>query len=286
MTRPTPPPRLLLVHAHPDDESLFTGGVIAAYLRRGVRVRVLTCTLGEEGEVIGDEFAGLVASRADQLGGYRVGELAAALRALGPGVAPEFLGGAGRWRDSGMAGTPAARNPRAFVNASPAEAVAALVKVVLDFQPGVVVTYDPGGTYGHPDHVAVHRVATAAVAEAARRGWDVPKTYWCVTAAGPLARAAAAFGTLPDGWRPPGPGDWAGHPDGMVTAAVDISGVLDAKRAALRAHATQVQVSPDGSAFALSNQIAYPILDREHFVLARGTPGPAGADGWEPDLFA
>lgn len=97
-------PRLLFVHAHPDDESLSNGATIAHYTSRGAQVHVVTCTLGEEGEVIGDRWAQLTADHADQLGGYRIGELTAALRALGVS-APIYLGGAGRWRDSGMAGT-------------------------------------------------------------------------------------------------------------------------------------------------------------------------------------
>ena len=101
-------PRLLFVHAHPDDESLANGATIAHYTARGAQVRVVTCTLGEEGEVIGDHWAELAVDRADQLGGYRIGELTTALRALGV-TAPIYLGGAGRWRDSGMHGTPRRR---------------------------------------------------------------------------------------------------------------------------------------------------------------------------------
>ena len=98
-------PRLLFVHAHPDDETLTTGATIAHYVAHGARVQVVTCTLGEEGEVIGDRWAHLAVDAADQLGGFRIGELTAALRALGIDE-PTFLGGAGRWRDSGMEGTP------------------------------------------------------------------------------------------------------------------------------------------------------------------------------------
>ena len=100
-------PRLLFVHAHPDDESLNNGATIAHYVAAGAQVRVVTCTLGEEGEVIGERWAELAVDRADQLGGYRVGELTAALRALGVSE-PIYLGGAGRWRDSGMEGHRAA----------------------------------------------------------------------------------------------------------------------------------------------------------------------------------
>src|SRR6201992_1797882 len=121
-------PRLLFVHAHPDDESLSNGATIAHYVARGAQVRVVTCTLGEEGEGIGHRWAELAFERADQLGGYRIGELTAALRALGIGE-PIYLGGAGRWRDSGMGGTPARPQPR-FIDADEREAVGALVDII------------------------------------------------------------------------------------------------------------------------------------------------------------
>src|SRR4051812_34060218 len=123
-------PRLLFVHAHPDDETLTTGATIAHYASRGADVRVVTCTLGEEGEVIGDRWALLAADAGGQLGGYRIGELTSALTALGVD-GPTFLGGAGRWRDSGMADTPP-RGGHRFVDADPAEPVAALVAIIRD----------------------------------------------------------------------------------------------------------------------------------------------------------
>ncbi|MEU8901042.1 N-acetyl-1-D-myo-inositol-2-amino-2-deoxy-alpha-D-glucopyranoside deacetylase [Nocardia sp. NPDC048505] len=284
---------LLLVHAHPDDESITTGGTIAHYRRRGVPVTVVTCTLGEEGEVIGDEYAQLTVEHADQLGGYRIAELTRALAALDAG-APRFLGGAGRWRDSGMAGTPSAENPRAFVN-SGAAAEAALTEIVLELRPEVVVGYDPKGGYGHPDHIRAHRITSAAVHAAAEKGWDTPKFYWTVTDADILELHTTALarrtveglpGALPAGWRLPGVGELACVPSASVTTTIDVSDVLAAKRAALRAHATQVTLAPSGREFALSNNIAQPVLPEEHYVLVRGARGPSGADGRERDLFA
>lgn len=273
-------PRLLFVHAHPDDETLTTGGTIAHYAARGAQVCVLTCTLGEEGEVIGERYAQLIADRADQLGGYRIAELTAALRALGAGE-PAFLGGPGHWRDSGMAGSPPRRHRR-FVDADPSEAVAALVAVIDRLRPHVVVTYDPHGGYGHPDHIQAHRVTTAAV-QAAR--WEVPKLYWTVTAVGAAATALAALTEIPPGWtRVPADELGYGYPDAAADAVVDVSAVLDAKVAALRAHATQVSVAPDGRSFALSNDIVLPVLAQEHFIRA-GARGPAGG-GPESDLLA
>ncbi|MBF6210833.1 N-acetyl-1-D-myo-inositol-2-amino-2-deoxy-alpha-D-glucopyranoside deacetylase [Nocardia puris] len=284
---------IVLVHAHPDDESITTGGTIAHYRRRGVPVTVVTCTLGEEGEVIGEEWAQLTADRADQLGGYRVLELTRALDALDAGP-PRFLGGAGHWRDSGMAGTPSAEHPRAFVR-SGAEAVEALTEVLLELRPRVVIGYDPRGGYGHPDHIRAHEVTTGAVEAAAGRGWDVPKFYWTVTDADllrvhtdTLARRTAEGlpGALPKGWRLPSVGELACVPSHTVTTVVEVSDVLAAKRAALRAHATQVTVAPSGREFALSNGVAQPVLPEEHYVLVRGRRGPSGADGREHDLFA
>jgi len=153
--------RALFVHAHPDDEAITTGGTIAVLVAAGVDVRVVTCTLGEEGEVLGEEFAGLTSDRADQLGGYRIAELSAALRALGVDR-PRFLGDAGRWRDSGMAGTPSADHPRAFVGSGRA-AVEEMAGILDGWRPDLVVTYDPRGGYGHPDHVRAHEVVHAAL---------------------------------------------------------------------------------------------------------------------------
>ncbi|GAA3195288.1 hypothetical protein GCM10020255_096820 [Rhodococcus baikonurensis] len=205
--------RLLLVHAHPDDETITTGGTIARYASEGVEVTVLTCTLGEEGEVIGDAWAGLVASEADQLGGYRIAELSAALSALGS-AAPRFLDGAGRYRDSGMIGTPSAANPRAFVNARLDEAVGAVVAVIREIRPHVVITYDPNGGYGHPDHIQAHAITTAAVEAAATTAypetgepWSTPKFYWTVTERSGLERGIAAISEFPENWRLPEPGN-------------------------------------------------------------------------------
>ncbi|MGW0172557.1 N-acetyl-1-D-myo-inositol-2-amino-2-deoxy-alpha-D-glucopyranoside deacetylase [Rhodococcus sp. NPDC003322] len=285
-------PRLLLVHAHPDDETLTTGGTIARYAAEGAEVTVVTCTLGEEGEVIGDAWAELVADRADQLGGFRILELTTALGRLGV-AQPRFLGGAGRWRDSGMAGTPAAANPRAFVNADRAEVVDALVAVIRERRPQVVICYDPRGGYGHPDHIRVHEVVTAAVEAAASpegtaagEPWNVAKLYWTVTEATSLTEGLECITEIPESWRLPEPGELPCVPDEQVTTVVDVRAQLAAKVAAFEAHATQVTVSPTGTEFALSNNIVQPIPVDEHYVLARGVLGEVGADGREHDLFS
>lgn len=285
-------PRLLFVHAHPDDETLTTGVTIAHYVNRGADVRVVTCTLGEEGEVIGEALAQLAVDGADQLGGYRIAELSSALAHLGVD-GPIFLGGAGHWRDSGMEGTPS-RHRQRFADADPEEAVGALVAIIREMRPHVVVTYDPNGGYGHPDHIQAHRITTAAVEEAAHstgegQPWDVPKFYWTVTPRSALAEGLGGLADLdlPSTWIKVAPGDLPfGYPDDEVGAVVDAPDSGPAKIAAMRAHATQVTVEPNGRAFALSNDIALPVATAEHFVLVRGAAGARDDRGWETDLLA
>ncbi|MUM16632.1 N-acetyl-1-D-myo-inositol-2-amino-2-deoxy-alpha-D-glucopyranoside deacetylase [Mycobacterium sp. CBMA271] len=269
----------MLVHAHPDDESLTTGGTIARYAAEGADVRVVTCTLGEEGEVIGDRWAQLAVDHADQLGGYRVGELSAALRYLGVD-GPTYLGGAGHWRDSGMAGT-GSLHPRAFAGANVDDAVAALVQQIDEHRPQVVITYDPFGGYGHPDHIQAHTVTTAAVERAT---WQVSKLYWTVIATSAMAAGSETMKELPPGCEPAPLDLVPTYSDDQISAAIDVSAYHGAKASALRAHATQVIVSEDGTALALSNLMALPIADTEHFVLVRGQRGVDS--GWESDLFA
>ncbi len=278
------------MHAHPDDESLTTGATIAHYAAQGATVRVVTCTMGEEGEVIGDRWSQLAVDAADQLGGYRISELSTALAALGAGE-PIFLGGAGRWRDSGMPGTPA-RHRQRFVDADIEGPVAALVAIIRELRPHVVVTYDPNGGYGHPDHIRAHEVTTAAVAAAAGGGhpgepWQVPKFYWTVLAQSAIADGLAAIGEPPADWITIKPEDLTfGYPDEKVDAVIDASAQLPAKAAALRAHATQVSVAPDGRSLALSNLVALPLWGIEHYVLAAGSPGERDGNGVETDLLA
>lgn len=283
-------PRLLFVHAHPDDESLTTGATIAHYAARDAQVRVVTCTMGEEGEVIGDRWAQLAVDAADQLGGYRVAELTAALAALGAGE-PHYLGGAGRWRDSGMPGTPA-RNRQRFVDADPAEPITELVAVIRELRPHVVVSYDPNGGYGHPDHIRAHEITTAAVAASGADGhpgppWVVPKFYWTVIAASAIAEGLRNMGNPPADWITVSADDVSfGFPDDQVDAIIDATAQGQAKIEALRAHATQVTVAPDGRSFALSNNLALPLWGIEYYVLAAGTAGERDDRGVETDLLA
>ncbi|OKK20742.1 1D-myo-inositol 2-acetamido-2-deoxy-alpha-D-glucopyranoside deacetylase [Streptomyces sp. CB00455] len=297
-----PARRLLLVHAHPDDESINNGVTMAKYAAEGAHVTLVTCTLGEEGEVIPPGLAHLAADRDDTLGAHRVGELAAAMAELG--VADHrFLGGAGRFRDSGMRGAPQNDHPGSFWSAAVDEAAVHLVEVIREVRPQVLVTYDPDGGYGHPDHIQAHRVAMRAAELAAGAAYrpelgephTVEKIYWnrvplSVVEEGFAAlRAARGHGPEAEGAGPPpglaSPQDVPGVvADARITA--EIGGAeryAAAKAAAMRAHATQIAV--DGSSFALSNELAQPLFAREYYELVAGRSGaPAGER--ERDLFA
>ena len=289
--------RMLLVHAHPDDETINNGATMARYVAEGAQVTLLTCTLGEEGEILVPELEQLAADQADQLGGYRIGELRAAMDALGV-TDMRFLGGAGRYRDSGMMGTPANDKPRAFWNADLDEAVAEAVAVVREVRPQVVVTYDENGGYGHPDHIQAHRVAMGAVAVAADpdyrpdlgEAWSVAKVYWCcvprsVLQQGIDALAAAGEESFFEGVTSADDIPF-GVDDDAVAAAVDGRAYVTQKDAAMRAHPTQILV--DGPFFALSNNLGLEVLGVEYYRLVQGDRGPAGPgpEGWEDDLFA
>lgn len=266
---------LMLVHAHPDDETLTTGGTIARYAEAGVRVVVVTCTLGEEGEIIPSALAQLGSWAADQLGGYRAGELREACAALGP-VEHRYLGGIGRWRDSGMAGTPSAEHPRAFVGGPVEEQTEQLRTLIGEIRPDVVVSYDSFGGYGHPDHIRAHEITMAAAvrAEGVRRVFATVMPRSAAEKSLAVLRAAADVPfTVPD--------DFPVVADERVRTSVDVSGQVGAKFAALEAHATQVSVWRGPTpCFALSNGLALPNTDAEYFELVSGPD--AGAD---TDLF-
>jgi N-acetyl-1-D-myo-inositol-2-amino-2-deoxy-alpha-D-glucopyranoside deacetylase len=279
---------MLLVHAHPDDETISTGATMAHYAAAGVHVTLVTCTLGEEGEIHVPELAGLAPDRADQLGGYRLTELQAACRALG--VADHrFLGGAGRFRDSGMMGTPANEHPRAFWGADLDQAAGLLVEVMREVRPRVLVTYDPNGFYGHPDHIQAHRVAMRAAELAEAEQVAPAKVYWTampksVLAAGIDHFAESAenpFSEITDVDDLP-----FGTPDAEIAAAVTGGPTAkQAKSAAMRAHATQLP--PDSWLNTLAGDWGDGFLETEHYVLAAGFRGPGdGPYAWEADLFA
>ncbi len=287
--------RLLLVHAHPDDECITTGASMAKYAAEGALVTLVTCTLGEEGEILVPELESLAAHRDDALGQHRIEELAAAMEALRVSD-HRFLGGPGRWRDSGMMGLPTNDREGCFWQADVDEAAEAIVRIIREVRPQVVVTYDENGGYGHPDHIQAHRVTMTAVEAAGKpdyvplagEPWEVAKVYW---AALPNSFLQAGIDALRGSENNFFEGVERaedlpfGVPDDQVTTQIDATAYLDAKMAAMRAHASQISV--DGPFFALSNNVGRQAMGLEHYILARGTrSGSVGPHGWETDLFA
>jgi N-acetyl-1-D-myo-inositol-2-amino-2-deoxy-alpha-D-glucopyranoside deacetylase len=287
--------RLLLVYAHPDDESISNGVTMAHYAAQGVHVALVTATLGEEGEILLPEVAHLAAGQDDALGPYRRTELDAAVRELGI-TEHSYLGGPGRWRDSGMMGAPTNDDPRCFWQADVDEAAAELVRVVRELQPQVLVTYDEIGGYGHPDHIQVHRVSMRAADLAADPAfrpdlgapWEVAKIYWTL-----IPRSAVQAGI--DALRAAGEGvSFFGAeraedlpfaaPDELVTTRLDADDQVGRKMAAMAAHATQITL--DGPFFALSNNLGQKVWSTEFYRLVRGQLGPRDEAGYETDLFA
>jgi N-acetyl-1-D-myo-inositol-2-amino-2-deoxy-alpha-D-glucopyranoside deacetylase len=287
--------RLLAVHAHPDDETIGTGATLAKYAAQGAQVTLVTCTLGEEGEVLVPELVHLAADQHDALGPHRHIELAAAMNILGVSDF-RLLGEPGRYRDSGMVGMDSNSRPEAFVNADLLAAATDLVSVIREIRPQVLVTYDDFGGYGHPDHIQAHRVATYAVALAQAPSfrldlgapWSVAKVYWTafprsIIRAGITALQAAGETT---GFAELDPDDVPfAVDDALVTTAIEGHEYLDIKMSALAAHATQV--TTDGGFFALADNVGIQAFGTEYFRLVSGAlSGPFDSEGRETDLFA
>jgi N-acetyl-1-D-myo-inositol-2-amino-2-deoxy-alpha-D-glucopyranoside deacetylase len=257
---------LLLVHAHPDDESIGTGATMAKYAAEGARVTLVTCTLGELGEIIPPDLRHLLP---DELGQHRIGELDRACRALGV-TDHRFLGGEGKYRDSGMAGLPDSDDPRCFWQASVEEAATELAKIIEEVAADVIVTYDANGFYGHPDHIQAHRVAWRAH-ELTGGG---AKFY---ATAMPRSVLAAAVELPDDSWFARNRDLSASVPDDQVTTEIDATPYLAAKLAAMAAHETQITM--DGEFYALSNELGQRALGTEYYTLLAGPSGQSGPSG-------
>jgi len=295
--------RMMLVHAHPDDETIGQGATMAKYVARGTGVTLVTCTRGEEGEVLVPELEHLAAHYDDDLGRHRVNELAQAMKELGV-TDHRFLGGAGRYRDTGMAYderrhaiAPPTVKEGTFWRADLREASDHLVEIIREVRPQVLVTYDEFGGYGHPDHVQAHRVATYGAALAAAPSyredlgpaWEITKVYWGAMSESRMREALrhlrdSGDTTTFEGMDPTGELPSFVTPDRLLSAAVEANDFAEAKIAAMRAHASQITV--DGPFFALSNHLGNEVWGTEFYRLVKGSLGPTNDDGLETDLFA
>ena len=279
--------RLLLVHAHPDDETINNGVTMAKYADLGAQVTLVTCTRGEEGEVLVSELASLASNKDDKLGEHREIELKDAMVELGIKDF-RFLGAPSKkWRDSGMMGTPANDRGDVFWQADLDEASNELVKIILEIKPQVLITYDEFGGYGHPDHIKAHRVAMRATELAAEQGWQVNKIYWNTMPRSVIQRGIEKMKEVGSDFFGAESADDLpfAKPDELVSTVVNAPEYVPAKLAAMKAHATQISV--DGPFFALSNNLGLSVWGDEYYTLVKGEKAaPFDSNGRELDIFA
>jgi N-acetyl-1-D-myo-inositol-2-amino-2-deoxy-alpha-D-glucopyranoside deacetylase len=274
--------RILLVHAHPDDETINNGATMALYADRGARVTLVTCTRGEEGEVLVPGLSHLASTEQDLLGLHRETELADAMKALGISDY-RFLGApTTKFRDSGMMGTEPNNRPDVFWQADLEKAAMVLVEVIEEVKPHILITYDEFGGYGHPDHIQAHRVAMRAAELAS---WQIQKIYWNTIPKSVIAQGMEKMKEVGS--------DFFGaeniddvpfaKDDEFVTTLIDGSDYVDFKMAAMKAHETQIAL--DGPFFALSNNLGMQIWGDEYYTLVKGPKSaPFDSKGREIDL--
>ena len=260
----------MLVHAHPDDESILTGGVMARAHLEGHRVVLVTATRGEDGELadLSTPTAGTGVARVRSL------ELLQACGILGVDR-QEFLGYTG----SAHAADPSQDNG-SFIGAPLGEVSARLAGLMREERPDVVVTYTADGTYAHPDHMRAHTATIAALDTLVDEGWEPSKLYLHAV---PRSFVTSTLAAARDAGIPL-PGEFAdieGIPDEQITTAVDVSSVLDRKLAACVAHSSQMH--PGLPLATMAADLFEAAFGFERFVLARGV---LGTDPPEPDLFA
>ena len=279
--------RLLLVHAHPDDETINNGATMAKYAAEGVQVTLVTCTRGEEGEVLVESLANLASSRDDKLGEHREIELKNAMVHLGINDF-RFLGSPNKkWRDSGMIGTAQNERKDVFWQADLTEAAQELVKIILEIKPQVLITYDEFGGYGHPDHIKANQVAMLAAELASNQGWKISKIYWNT-----MPKSVIQMGI--DKMKEVGSSFFGADsvddlpfakPDELVTSVIKAPDYVEQKLEAMKAHETQISI--DGPFFALSNNLGLSVWADEYYTLVKGEKSePFDESGREIDLFA
>lgn len=295
---PLPTRRLLLVHAHPDDETINNGATMAGYRAQGAAVTLVTCTRGEEGEVLIPALSHHSATASDTLGSYREGELAAAMKELGV-TDFHFLGAPDRkYRDSGMMDTAPNKNPHSFWQADLEEAAGRLVEIIRNRKPQVLISYDEFGGYGHPDHIKAHRIAMHAAELAADPNfgtdepWEISKIYWSAIPRSAIHRSLTSTNIFMKAFIKLFnyvPSQWLALPfvksDDVVTTKFEGESFLPQKLAALRAHQTQLIIH--GDLFKFSNRFATRVSGTEYYIRVKGeSASPYDDKGRETDLFA
>jgi N-acetyl-1-D-myo-inositol-2-amino-2-deoxy-alpha-D-glucopyranoside deacetylase len=262
---------LMLVHAHPDDEAISTGGVMMKAKAHGHRVVLVTATRGEVGEIYNMDEE----SSRPRLGEIRTEELKAAGEILGVDRI-ESLG----YRDSGMVDTADNKDPRSFHQARLDEAAVKVAVLMRDERPDVVVTYAEDGVYGHPDHIKAHYVTIAALDLLEREGWSPEKLYYTAI---PRSMMEAFMAQMPEEAQRAQNTNMriVGTPDEMVTTRVDVHDYVEQKRKAFAAHVSQND--PNSWFTTMASQIYEMVFGTEYYQLVRGKPGSSLP---EDDLFA
>jgi mycothiol conjugate amidase Mca len=281
----TEPLTLMIVHAHPDDECIGTGGVLARYSDEGVRTVLVTCTLGEEGEIVVPEWD--TPENHAMLAEIRREELDRAVKLLHISDL-ELL----PYRDSGMMGRPSNDHPECFWKADLDEATGRLVELVRRYRPQVLMSYNEEGGYGHPDHLNAHKITVAAFDAAgdpskypeAGAPWTPSKLYYISFRRTLWLRAWKDMQAR--GLKTPmdeetfDEGRYTDDP--RLTTTVDIRPYLEQKLAALREHRTQI--APDWFWLAVPEDLRGEMFNNEYFIrVASRVPVP---EGDEDDLFA
>lgn len=255
---------------------------MALYADRGAQVTLVTCTRGEEGEVLVPGLSHLASTEQDLLGSHRETELALAMKALGISDY-RFLGAPStKFRDSGMMGTEPNNRPDVFWQADLDTAAKILVDVIEEVKPHILITYDEIGGYGHPDHIQAHRVAMRA---SELSSWQIQKIYWNTIPKSIIAQSMEKMKEIGS--------DFFGaesiddvpfaKDDEFVTTLIDGAEYVDSKMAAMKAHETQIAL--DGPFFALSDNLGMQIWGDEYYTLVKGVKSaPFDSKGREIDL--
>jgi N-acetyl-1-D-myo-inositol-2-amino-2-deoxy-alpha-D-glucopyranoside deacetylase len=271
---------LLVVHAHPDDESISTGGILAKYSGNGVRTVLTYCTRGEAGDILNPEF--VAPETGLSITEIRAIELEKAVKVLDVGSV-HYLG----YRDSGMAGTPENNHPQAFARADKQEATARLVEIIRRVRPHVIVTYNEKGTYLHPDHIMANRITLRAFDAAGDREfntreglepWQPSRLFYTAIPLERIRRMHRIF--IDQGQEPDFDPEVLGTPAEKISAVIDVRKFLSRKLEALNCH--QSQMNPNGIFRRMPEKLREEAMGYEHFECVQGCPG---VNGKESDLF-
>jgi len=274
-------PTLLVVHAHPDDESISTGGILAKYSDNGVRTVLTYCTRGEAGDILNPEF--VAPETGLNITQIRAIELAKAVEVLDV-ESVHYLG----YRDSGMAGTPENNHPRAFARADRQEATARLVEIIRRIRPQVIVTYNEKGTYLHPDHIMANRISQRAFDAAGDRDystgdglepWQPSRLFYTAIPLERIRRMHRLF--IDQGQEPDFDPEVLGTAEEKISAVIDVRKFLARKLEALNCH--QSQMNPNGIFRRMPQKMRAEAMGYEHFECVRGCPP---VNGKISDLFA